>query len=380
MKRILSALIFCALMCTAAVAELNTEGEQQIQVLEEVLYGQARTGSLVERLDEVERDLYGTKLQGTLAERQSAHIDFVEKGANGQPSLLYKMSVAEWGLEILNNASKPLNERVPAVETHLEGAAMADRPLAMRVERVLGMVVSDPVTSEPVTLPAGTVARLQLMETLKPSVTKKGDKVLLRLSHNISVDGKLVVPAGAPAVAVVTSVRKPRSFGRPSKITLSVRELRTLGSQTLPLTTGDASKKAEKFEASYAAAAGTSLVGAIALGPVGLAGGFFVRGKARDVPAGSILYAETASAQNVEAYPVPEPLKGLLAEKYYDVISGNELKASDGAGAEQAAPAKAAQGQTESTGSGASTHGGAGASTQGKTSAQQKKEAELDNL
>ncbi len=326
MKKVLAALVFCSFLCAAASADTNGEGVQQIDQLEEALYGKVRTGSLLTRLDDVEKDLYGTKLQGTLAERQSAHIDFVEKGANGQPSLLYKMSIAEWGLEILNNATKPLVERATAVEEHLEGTAMSDRPVAMRVERTLGMVVSDPVTSVPVSLPAGTVARLQLMETLKPAVTKKGDKVLMRVTHNISADGKLIVPAGAPATAIVTSVKKPRSFGRPSEIKIEVRDLRTLGSQVLPMTAGEASKQATEFEASQAAALGTSIVGAVALGPLGLAGGFLFRGKAKDVPAGTVVYAETASAQTVEAYPVPEPLMGLLAEKYYDIVGGAEVK------------------------------------------------------
>ena len=63
-----------------------------------------------------------------MAERESAHIDYLEKGTEGQPSLLYKMSVAEWGLEIFNNADKPLVERIPVVEKRLEGSSMEDKP------------------------------------------------------------------------------------------------------------------------------------------------------------------------------------------------------------------------------------------------------------
>jgi len=325
MKKTIIAWCAVILGCAAACAAGGTESEKLIDQLERTVYGSVRSGALVGRLDAAEKDLYGTKLQGTLAERQSAHIDFVERGSNGQPSLLFKMSVAEWGLELLNNAALPLVERIPVVEKRLEGNVMNDRPVAMRVERVLGMVVSDPVTSVPVELPAGTVARLQLMQTLKPSTTKKGDKVLLRLTHNIVSGGKLVVPAGAPAEAVVTSVRKPGLFGRPSQIKIAVKTLHALGSEELPLTEGDEAKKATEFEASYAAAAGTSLVGAIALGPLGLAGGFLIRGNAKEVPAGAVMYMETASAQTVGAYPVPESLRPLLVEKYYDVVGGGEV-------------------------------------------------------
>ena len=322
MKKIFIVLIAIISCCVAALAAESGETGQQIDQLERAVYGSVRNGALVSRLDAVEKDLYGSKLQGTLAERQAAHIDFVERGSNGQPSLLFKMSVAEWGLELLNNAAQPLVERIPVVEKRLEGDVMNDRPVAMRVERVLGMVVSDPVTSVPVKLPAGTVVRLQLTQTLKPSVTKKGDIVLFRATHNIAVGERLVIPAGAPAEAIVTSVKKPGMFGRPSQIKIAMKKLHTLGGESVPVSEGAASKEASEFEASYAAAAGTSLVGAIALGPIGLAGGFLIRGNAKEIPAGAVLYVQTSAAQKVNAYPVPESLRSLLAEKYYDVVKG----------------------------------------------------------
>lgn len=325
MKKVGIVLLVCSLLGSPAWAAADTAELKQIDRLENTIYGSVRSGALISRLDGVEKDLYGTKLQGTLAERESAHIDYLEKGTDGQPSLLYKMSVAEWGLEIFNNADKPLVERIPVIEKRLEGSDMEDKPIAMRVERVLGMVVSDPVTSELVEVPAGTVARLQLMETLKPSVAKKGDRVLLKLTHNLIVNDRLVVPVGAPAEGIVTSVKKPRSFGRPSEIRISVRSLKTLGNATLPLTEGDASKKATDFEASYAAAAGTSLVGAIALGPLGLAGGFFIRGSAKEVPAGAIMYSETEKSVTAPAYPVHPSLRPMASDKYVDILSGKKV-------------------------------------------------------
>lgn len=326
MKKIGIVLLLCSLLGSAANAGIDTITAKQIDRLENVIYGSVRSGGLISRLDNVEKDLYGTKLQGTLAERESAHIDYLEKGTEGQPSLLYKMSVAEWGLEIFNNADKPLVERIPVVEKRLEGIAMEDKPIAMRVERVLGMIVSNPVTSEPIEVPAGKVVRLQLMETLKPSVTKKGDRILLKLTHNLIVNNKLVVPVGAPAEGLVTSVKKPRSFGRPSEIKISVKSLKTLGDPTLSLSEGEASKKATEFEASYAAAAGTSLVGALALGPLGLAGGLFIRGNAKEVPAGAIIYSEIEKNILVPAYPIPVSLAALANDKYVDVLSGKTVK------------------------------------------------------
>ncbi len=327
MKKLVLAILLVASLFSIAYADEDTTATRQLDHLEMIIYGSLHRGSLMGRLEEIEKDLYGTSLQGTLAERQSAHIDFLENGSNGQPSMLFKMSVAEWGLEVLNNADKPLIERVPILEKHLEGNVMLDKPLAMRIERIVGMILSEPVTAVPIEIPAGIVARLQLMQTLRPADTKKGDNVLFRLTHNIAIGDNLIVPVGAPAQAIVKSVKKPRSFGRPSEIHLTLESLATLGRDQLLLTDGEASRKAAEFEVSYAAAAGSPLVGAIAFGPIGfvggLAGGFFIRGNAKEVPAGSIMYAETENPVTVLAFPVPEFLKKRLSENnYIDILSG----------------------------------------------------------
>lgn len=340
-KTVLFLLIAASLCRTAFAVDKGSDSTEQLDQLEQTIYGSVRTGGMLSRLENIEKELYGTKLQGSLAERQSAHIDFIEKGSNGQPSLLYKTSVAEWGLGVYNNADKPLIERVPIIEKKLEESSLESKPLAMRVERALGMIFSDPVAVSSAEVPAGTVVRLQLMETLKPSTTKKGDHILFRATHNILVGGSLVVPVGAPAEGVVTSVKKPGYFGRPSEIKIAVDSIKTLGSEVLPLTEGKASKEATEFETSYAAAAGTSFVGAIVLGPVGLVSGFFIRGNAKEIPAGSVMYAETKEAVSVPAYPVPDSLKEQTAEtQYVDLIENKKVSLVKSDDAEKPAEVK----------------------------------------
>ena len=220
----------------------------------------------------MEKDLYGTELQGSLADRQSAHIDFLEKGSDGQPSLLFKLSVAEWGLEVVNNAALPLAERIPVVERRLEGASQEGKPMAMRVERVLGLVVSDPITWQLMPVPSGTVVRLALMETLRPAVARKTTPSGLPYAEPAyrRQAGGASRRAGPGADPCSPEARRFRaSLGNQNS---GWSRLSTLGADVLPLTEGESRKKPRNFEASYAAAAGTSLIGAIALGPVGPCG------------------------------------------------------------------------------------------------------------
>ena len=50
----------------------------------------------------------------------------------------------------------------------------------------------------------------------------------------------------------------------------------------------------------------------ILLGPIGLAGGFFVKGDAPEIPPGTMLYLETSALADLKGYPVPPSLQELL--------------------------------------------------------------------
>lgn len=311
--------LFCAVMmlifaaATAFGANDDVSLFKQVDHIETLVYGQPRVGGLVARLNSVEKDLFGRELPGSLAERQAALLNFIESGVDNQPSLLFKVGVVEWALESVANASDSLSQRISAVEERVEGSAMSDRPLAMRLERALSMVVSDPVVWETVTVPAGTVVRFKLLDELNPAKTKKGDSFSAELTHDLVMgERSLVAVRGSRSAGIVESVKKPRSFGRSSEIKFTVQELKVLAPGGIALTRGKKADEAAQIEASHAAAAGTSLVGAIVLGPVGLVGGFLVRGDSKIIPAGSVFYAETSADSSLWAYTVPDSLKSLV--------------------------------------------------------------------
>ena len=68
------------------------------------------------------------------------------------------------------------------------------------------------------------------------------------------------------------------------------KEDASLDDEPIPTVLGPEAKDKLKMEA---AAVGASTIGALALGPVGLVGGFFVKGKDVELPAGSELYIQT---------------------------------------------------------------------------------------
>ncbi len=329
MKKAFLILAAAVFVFFGAAMEVRAD-EQQSTVyvmggVEKLLYGGERTGGLIDRLSSVEKEMFGRELPGSIAERQNALLNFIEKGAPEQPSVLFKLSVAEWAVGQQASSFTPVVKRVEALEVELEGTPQVDRPVSMRIERILGLLLSDPVVPADAEVPAATVVKGTLRESLSPKTAKKGDAVKIALQNDLVVGTNLVAPRGSMMEAVVTSVSRPGSFGRPAEVKISVEKLHPLGPEKIALTVGESTRKAAEAESAQLAAAGTSFVGAILLGPIGLAGGLLVRGDLKEVPAGSVVFAETAETARVASYPVPEGLRGMLKRE----VPGKEEKAPD---------------------------------------------------
>jgi hypothetical protein len=76
-----------------------------------------------------------------------------------------------------------------------------------------------------VRVPAGTRVSLELAETLSPEATYVGDKVDLRVTHDVVIDGKVVVEMGAAAAGEVAVATKKGSIGKPAEIGVSVKSI-----------------------------------------------------------------------------------------------------------------------------------------------------------
>jgi hypothetical protein len=290
---------------------------QMMERVETIVYGEPSKGGLIERLNTVEKELFGRALPGSISERHTATLNFLEIGTADQPSMLFKLGVAEWIVGQNSQERKPALKRVEDMETELDGEMQYGKPLAMRVERLLASLVADPVTFQNVTMPGGTVLKVRFLDELSPAKTKKGDFVKLALTDDLFVDKILVAPRGSLINTFVRDVRPPRAFGVPSDIRLDFRALMPLGPQRPPVTVGNAAKKAaeeaqkgkDRGESGMLGTGAVSIGGAAVLGPAGLLLGGLVRGNALKISAGSITFVETSGDVLVSGYPVPESLR-----------------------------------------------------------------------
>ena len=335
-------LVFMSSACIAYEAvpdpDLNPGGSsrQLMEQIERINYGYVGQGGIIDRLAKVESDLFGRSLPGTIAERHAAILNFLDIGTDEQPSMMFKLGVAEWVVDKKIRATVAAFRRLEDLETNLTGSSRSGNPIVMRVESLLATLVMDPVTAQPVTVPADTVMKFRFMDELSPAKSKAGDFVRLELADDLIVNQHLVAPAGSLLITEVREVKRPRMFGIPGEVRLTFNELRPLGPQKPSVWVGKAAEKAIKDarkrggrgENGLVGAGAVSLAGAALLGPLGLVSGAFIRGNSIKIPVGSVTYVQTSGDITVAAYPIPISLQvntpTLTAPQQDDTVNGQD--------------------------------------------------------
>lgn len=290
-----------------------------LERIETILYGAPQGGGLLPRLSRAEKETFGRELPGSLTERQMAMLNFLEKGSVTQPSLLFKLSVAEWGVAHSVHPEWSLTRRVETIETMIDGSVQQGA-LAARTEKLMTKLLPEGVTLVNIEVPAATLVKAALTSTLTVRNTKVNDKIVLKLVNEVAINNVLIAPVGSRVFAHITKVKPPRSFGRGSVIEMEFDELETIAPADLAVTIGESAKKAMETDTATVGAAGASVAGAVLLGPVGLVSGAFIRGTNNQLKAGMQFYVETVEAATVQGYKVPQQLTPLVTS---DTVSGD---------------------------------------------------------
>ena len=312
---ILSAVVLTvfASVSVSSASNVTVDGGPAFQTLERIetiVYGSPQGGGLLSRLNAAEKEVFGRELPGSLTERQTAMLDFLEKGTTTQPSLLFKLSVAEWAVVQRINPEWSLARRIDTLEAVVEGSVQGGA-LASRTERLITKLLPEGVLATTVEMPATTVVKASLSQTLTVKNVKVDDKVVLKLVEEIVINKNIVAPKGSRVFAHITKVKPPRSFGRPSEIEMAFDALEVIGPNSVTVSMGEAAKKAMEADAATYGAVGASFAGAVLLGPLGLAGGFLVRGSDNHLKEGTLFYVETTSAATVHGYLIPSQISSM---------------------------------------------------------------------
>ncbi|MDU5281021.1 MAG: hypothetical protein E6Z24_00185 [Dialister sp.] len=293
-KKILTAAISMCLAFPAFAAEPATISGRMDRV-DQVVYGEVKGGSLLERISSVDNLIYGKgNMTGDgLDDRVSnAYLDVVNSGNDAAPSISARTNALEYYLtdEVQREA---LADRIGNLEKTVFGKEKTGAIDQRSAELEKAVYGDQHFEMKEVLLPEKTVFKIAINDKVSSKTNMVGDEVTFTVREDVKVGNNLVLPKGSQGSGVITKVSQPKSFGRSGKLDISFDQVFSLDDEPIPTVLGPEAKEKLKMEA---AAVGASAVGALALGPIGLVGGFFVKGKDVEIPAGTELYIQTQSS------------------------------------------------------------------------------------
>jgi hypothetical protein len=125
------------------------------------------------------------------------------------------------------------------------------------------------------TIPAGAKITVVTDQSVSSKTAKAGETVTGSVAHDVTVDGKVVIPKGAPVKLTVSSVQASGRLSTPAKLYLRLRSV-TVGGKTYTIATSSAGRTLGgkgKRDAGFigGGAAGGAVIGALAGGGKGAA-------------------------------------------------------------------------------------------------------------
>jgi hypothetical protein len=146
-------------------------------------------------------------------------------------------------------------------------------------------------------IPRGTPITLAFDQDLSSKHAKAGDNVAMHVVYDVVVNHHVVIKAGVHETATIESVSGRGSFGKNAQIRLTLHPVRDVNGRMIPLQPRNAGSSFKGSRTDHAALA--SGAGALILGPIGLVGGIFIKGKDVHVKPGDRLESEVAHSSRV---------------------------------------------------------------------------------
>ena len=300
MRKLLSliaGLVLCLGLTTSVFAEgASLVASEQLDAVENALYGTHQSSSMMERMESLEDDIYGApEASRNILDRIQSTYEYICGTNGGNGSFMQKLNAVDsrFNAQI---TSGPAKTRIEDMENIIFGQVQGGS-LNQRLDRLVETAYNGgQVPVESVVLPKDSLVKIEFTSPLSSRDARPGDPVKFRVADNLYVNDVLVLSKGATGVAEVAKVVQPRSFGRDARIDVKFSHVFSVDGNKVPVYIGKLAKQEAK---TAAGAAGATIGGMIVLGPIGAIGGAFVTGQSIVIPEGSTTYVQVVEDQTI---------------------------------------------------------------------------------
>lgn len=288
--------LFTTLVSAQAAAESTVVGK--LGAVEKELYGTEQTGALLDRTTKLNKELFGADTKEVMINKVDALYDHIYDNASGSASMLMKTNAVEWTVtQELTYA--PIKERIEKMETLIEGKNQTGS-YESRLHSLASLAFANGMIGiSNKVVPANQLIKINIVSPIDAKTARVGDVVKFQAADNVIMDGVLVIAKGCKGEGTIKKVSQAQNFGRDAKIEIDFSYIQGIDGNKIPTFLGEEAKKQTE---SLAIAAGATVAGLAILGPVGIVGGAFVKGKNLVIPEGSQMYIQTKAESVVYGF------------------------------------------------------------------------------
>jgi hypothetical protein len=153
-------------------------------------------------------------------------------------------------------------------------------------------------------IPAGMAVEMEFVEAVGSATSHPGDTFALRLAAPIVIDGRVIVPAGAPGGGEVIDAQASRFGGQQGKLVISGRFLDVNGQRV----------RIRGMTITGAGRSNVGMVAGLAWVPYAGLGSIFIHGREIEIPAGALASAKLAVDVDVPETSLAPPTPPASAE------------------------------------------------------------------
>lgn len=232
-KVFLSFLLVLVLIIYSAPAYANIIPIRELEKAETILYGRVSENAILQKIDSLEIAIFGEPKKGSLIERAEQIIDFV-LGKDDGISLLLLINIMDWTL--FNRINKgSIMERIENHELNIFGQLQTGS-LFNRVERLSNLLIPmDRLEASKVTVAKNEELHIKLLEEINTAELEAGQSIRFTIDSNFKVNGYLIIPAGTEGTLTLTNVKKAGRFGQDASITIRINDLTAIDGSAIPL-------------------------------------------------------------------------------------------------------------------------------------------------
>lgn len=217
---VVSALSLTMAPLTVFAARSEQTPIEKIAVAEQLVYGMEQTGSLIERTNKLEKELFGLPGREALMAKVEKIYNYVRETSPAEPSLVYKMAALEWSLTQYVNKGAVKN-RLESLEKTMAGA-VGNGSIDARISRLMALTFSGgKLQASLIALPKDTLIKIKTITPLDSKKNKTGDPVEFAVAEDVYAAGILVIAKGSVGHGKLAKVDQAQNFGRDAKMEVS---------------------------------------------------------------------------------------------------------------------------------------------------------------